>query len=153
MTAPRDPRVFRDQARAMEARLAEVVHSAQSADHSVAATVTGRGKLVDLRISHNALDRAHPQLLGNSIVQAVRAARSAAHTAAVPELAVLLGKEPPRTPEPATWNREPQRPTPVERVATRQRPQRRRDEAPYEESFDQVDFLSDEEPDEQGGHR
>ncbi|MFC9253985.1 YbaB/EbfC family nucleoid-associated protein [Amycolatopsis thailandensis] len=87
MTAAQDPRVFRDQVRSMEARLTGTMHIGRSADQAVAATVTGRGELVDLRISDNALDRAHPQLLGTSIVQAVYAARGAAHTAAVPELA------------------------------------------------------------------
>lgn len=123
----------------MEARLDQVTHTARSADHSVAATVTGRGTLVDLRISDGALDGAHPRLLGNSIVQAVHAARGVAHSAAVPEFAVLLGQEPAPPPAPPAGTTRRAQPAPVDE--------------PYEESFDQVDFLSDEDSDERGGRR
>ncbi|UUV35249.1 YbaB/EbfC family nucleoid-associated protein [Amycolatopsis roodepoortensis] len=140
----------------MEARLKETVHTGRSADQAVSATVTGRGDLVDLRISDNALDRAHPQLLGNSIVQAVHAARGAAHSAAAPELAALVGKRPASLPA-AEWGvGSPVPPSPVSSVETAaavRRARTPRDEVPDEESFDQVDFLSDEDFDDRGGHR
>ncbi|MFI9452947.1 YbaB/EbfC family nucleoid-associated protein [Amycolatopsis sp. NPDC052450] len=150
MTVPQDPRAFRDQARAMESRLDQATHAARSADQAVIATVTGRGRLVDLRIADNALDRAHPQLLGASIVQAVQAARGVAHSAAAPELAALLGNKPASAYLPAD------RAIPGSAQPTPAGPRRSRsvrDEAPYEESFDQVDFLSDDDPDDQGGRR
>ncbi|OXM55430.1 ABC transporter substrate-binding protein [Amycolatopsis thailandensis] len=156
MTAPQDPRVFRDQVRSMEARLTGTMHIGRSADQAVAATVTGRGELVDLRISDNALDRAHPQLLGTSIVQAVYAARGAAHTAAVPELAALIGKEPPSPSTPEWETGSPARPSPASPVETAiagRRARAARDEVPDEESYDQVDFLSDEDFDDRGGRR
>ncbi|RSM68315.1 hypothetical protein DL991_41975 [Amycolatopsis sp. WAC 01375] len=156
MTAPQDPRVFRDRVRAMEARLTGTVHIGRSADQAVAATVTGRGELVDLRISDNALNRAHPQLLGNSIVQAVHAARGAAHSAAVPELAAVIGKEP-ASPPMSEWGAgSPDRPPPtppVEMSTASRRARASRGEVPDEESYDQVDFLSDEDFDDRGGHR
>ncbi|MFJ4097825.1 YbaB/EbfC family nucleoid-associated protein [Amycolatopsis japonica] len=155
MTAPQDPRVFRDQMRAMEARLTGTVHTGRSLDQAVAATVTGRGELVDLRISDNALDRAHPQLLGTSIVQAVHAARGAAHSAAVPELAALVGKEPPSPSTPEWGVGSPAQPSPprAETSLAGRRARAPRDVASDEESYDQVDFLSDEDFDDKGGHR
>ncbi|MGY6656086.1 YbaB/EbfC family nucleoid-associated protein [Amycolatopsis sp. TRM77291] len=153
MTAPQDPRVFRDQVRAMEARLSGTVHIGRSTDQAVAATVTGRGVLVDLRISENALDRAHPQLLGASIVQAVQVARGIAHSAAVPELATVIGKEPAMPPTSDRGAGSSARPSPVETATRGRRERAPRDEVPDEESYDQVDFLSDEDFDDRGGHR
>ncbi len=127
----------------MEARLKKTVHTGRSADRAVTATVTGRGELVDLRIADNALDRAHPQLLGSGIVQAVQAARGVARSAAVPELAALVGKEP----------ESPVRPSSAEPAPAGRSVRAPRDEVPDEESFDQVDFLSDEDVDDRGGHR
>lgn len=140
----------------MEARLAGTVHIGRSADQAVAATVTGRGELVDLRISDHALDRAHPQLLGYSIVQAVHAARGAAHSAAVPELAAVIGKEP-ASPPMSDWgagsSARPSPAPPVETATAGRRARAPRDEVPDEESYDQVDFLSDEDFDDRGDHR
>lgn len=139
----------------MEARLTGTVHTGRSLDQAVAATVTGRGELVDLRISDNALDRAHPQLLGTSIVQAVHAARGAAHSAAVPELAALVGKEPPSPSKPEWGVGSPAQPSPprAETPLAGRRARAPRDVASDEESYDQVDFLSDEDFDDKGGHR
>ncbi len=137
----------------MEARLEEAVHTGRSADQAVTATVTGRGGLVDLRISDNALDRAHPQLMGAGIVQAVHAARGAAHSAAVPELAALVGKEPAARPIPASVESGKDSQARPSSVPAGRRVRAPRGEDPDEESFDQVDFLSDEDSDERGGHR
>lgn len=129
MTAPNRLRALREKAADLDTRLAAARHTSASIDRSVTATVTGRGELTDLRIADSALDRAHIQKLGSSIVQAVRAARGAAHEASVPELSALFGSQSPPPREPASQRR---------RVV---------DDANHEESYEELDFLSDEEAD------
>ncbi|KZB82305.1 YbaB/EbfC family nucleoid-associated protein [Amycolatopsis regifaucium] len=128
MTAPNRLRALREKAADLDTRLAAARHTSASIDRSVTATVTGRGELTDLRIADSVLDGAHIQKLGPSIVQAVRAARGAAHEASVPELSALFGSQPPPPREPASQRR----------VV---------DDADHEESFEELDFLSDEEAD------
>ncbi|WP_043780092.1 YbaB/EbfC family nucleoid-associated protein [Amycolatopsis rifamycinica] len=138
MTAPRrDVRLLQQQAGELDAQLAAARHTAGSGDRLVTAVVTGQGKLLDLRIDDRALQGAHVQKLGLSIVEAVRAARAAANASALPQLNALFGKQPP----PAT----PVRP-PVAAVPTR------REAQPDDgENFEELDFLTDEP--ESGGRR
>lgn len=135
MTAPDRLRALREKAADLDTRLAATRHTSASIDRSVTVTVTGRGELTDLRIADSALDGAHIQKLGSSIVQAVRAARGAAHEASVPELSVLFGTQPPPPREPAR----------SEPTSSSQR--RAADDAIHEESYEELDFLSDEEAD------
>ncbi|RSN57296.1 ABC transporter substrate-binding protein [Amycolatopsis sp. WAC 04182] len=150
MTVPRDPRAMRAQASEMETRLAAARHNGRSADRAVQATVTGQGKLIDLQIEDSALDGAHIQNLGPGILQAVRAARGAAHEASVPELSALFGLRPPPPRGPSqVWSpseTEDVRPEQVVAPPPRRRPEA--DDAGHEESFEEMDFLSDEETDE-----
>ncbi|MFI6301740.1 YbaB/EbfC family nucleoid-associated protein [Amycolatopsis thailandensis] len=149
MTVPRDPRTMRAQASEMETRLAAARHNGRSADRTVKATVNGQGKLIDLQIEDSALNGAHIQNLGPGILQAVRAAREAAHEASVPELSALFGLRPSPTREPGqAWSpSEPEHVRPESVVAPPRR-SAEADDAGHEESFEEMDFLSDEEPDE-----
>ncbi|MER6666458.1 YbaB/EbfC family nucleoid-associated protein [Amycolatopsis japonica] len=132
---------MRAQAGELDARLAAARHTSQSIDRSVTVTVTGRGALVDLRIADSALDGAHIRNLGISIVQAVRAARGVAHEASVPELSALFGSQPP----PRSWS--PLEPEPVRPEPTSSPRRRAADVAIHEESYEELDFLSDEDAD------
>lgn len=149
MTTPQDLRTIRARAGEIDARRAAARHVGQSADRAVTATVTGQGKLVGLRIEDAALDGAHLHELGPSVVEAVRAARGAAHEESVPELSALFGLRPLPLPEPVPeWAQgavEQVRHQPV----TTQTPQRRTAdvETGHEESFEELDFLSDDEAD------
>jgi DNA-binding protein YbaB len=143
MTAPhRDLRLIQRQAGELDTQLAATRHTARSGDHLVTVTVTGQEKLVDLRIDDRALHGAHLQKLGMSIVEAVRNARTAARASSLPHLNALFGKPapPPPSPRPAT---PPQAaaPEPTHRAA-----------APADdENFEELDFLTDDEPDAGGG--
>jgi len=137
---------MRAQAGELDARLAAARHTSQSIDRSVTVTVTGRGALVDLRIADSALDGAHIQNLGISIVQAVRAARGVAHEASVPELSAMFGLQPPPPRESArSWS--PPEPEPVRSEPTSSPRRRAADDAIHEESYEELDFLSDEDAD------
>jgi DNA-binding protein YbaB len=144
MTAPhRDLRLMQQQAGELDTRLAAARHTARSADQLVTAVVTGQGKLLDLRIDDRALYGAHAQKLGLSIVEAVRNARNAGRAASLPQLNALFGKQPP--PPPAAG------PVPQQPAAASE-PARRPAETFEEESFEEFDFLTDEEP-QSGGDR
>ena len=52
-------RLMQQQAGALDARLAAARHTARSGDRLVTAVVTGRGKLLDLRIEDRALHGTH----------------------------------------------------------------------------------------------
>ncbi|MEV4146268.1 YbaB/EbfC family nucleoid-associated protein [Amycolatopsis sp. NPDC049691] len=132
MSAPhRDLRLMQEQAGELDARLAATRHTARSGDQLVKATVTGQEKLLELRIDDRALHGAHVQNLGLSIVEAVRNARGAARASSLPHLNALFGKQPPpiAAPEPA-------------------RREAARDD---EENFEELDFLTDDEPETGGG--
>jgi DNA-binding protein YbaB len=137
MTAPhRDLRFLQQQAGELDARLAAARHTAKSADQMVTTVVTGQGKLFELRIDDRALYGAHAQKLGLGIVEAVRNARNAALASSLPQLNALFGKQPP--PPPATG------PVPQHPAAAPE-PARRPAEPYEEESFEEFDFLTDEE--------
>lgn len=145
MTAPRRPigdlRQLQHQAGELDARLASARHTARTADGLVTAVVTGQGKLVDLRIEDRALHGASG--LGLTIVRTIKNARDTARAASLPELNALFGKEPPPPPEWTPYAEETRpEPTPT-------RTPRRPD---YEENFEEIDFLTDEEPDRGRGH-
>ncbi len=132
---------MQQQAGEVDARLAAARHTARSGDQLVTAVVTGQGKLLDLRIDDGALHGAHGQKLGLSIVEAVRAARSAANASALPQLNALFGKQPPPPVTPAALPHPPAAAAPA-----------RREAAPAdEENFEELDFLTDEP--EPGGRR
>ncbi|WP_284740287.1 YbaB/EbfC family nucleoid-associated protein [Amycolatopsis sp. RTGN1] len=143
MTAPhRDLRLMQQQAGELDAQLAATRHTARSADQLITATVTGQEKLIDLRIDDRALHGTHVQKLGLSIVEAVRNARTAARASSLPHLNALFGKPapPPPPPRPAA---PPQAaaPEPTHRAA-----------APADdENFEELDFLTDDEPEAGGG--
>ncbi|MCR6481236.1 YbaB/EbfC family nucleoid-associated protein [Amycolatopsis sp. OK19-0408] len=126
---------LRQQAGELDARLAAARHTAKSADQLVTAVVTGQAKLLDLRIDDGALTGPHAQQLGLSIVEAVRNARDAARASALPQLNALFGKEPLPGAAPSAPARGPV--------------QRQRE--PDDESFEELDFLTDEGPDSGGG--
>jgi DNA-binding protein YbaB len=141
MTAPhRDLRLMQRQAGELDARLAAARHTARSADQLVTAVVTGQGKLVDLRIDDRAVYGSHGQKLGLGIVEAVRNARNAARVSSLPQLNALFGKEP--TP-PVAEVRESLPPVPAR--------EERRPEPQDDENFEELDFLTDEEPQPGGG--
>ncbi|MET7990784.1 YbaB/EbfC family nucleoid-associated protein [Amycolatopsis sp. NPDC005232] len=142
MTAPRpDLRLMQRQAGELDAQLSAVRHTARSADQLVSAMVTGQGKLVDLRIDDRALHGAHGQKLGLDIVDAIRNARNEALASSLPQLNALFGKQPP--PPPATG------PAP-QRHATAPEPAHYQPEPDDDQSFEELDFLTDE-PEPGGG--
>ncbi|MEW2505955.1 YbaB/EbfC family nucleoid-associated protein [Amycolatopsis sp. NPDC047767] len=143
MTAPgRDLRLMQQQAGELDAQLAAARHTARSADPLVSAIVTGQGKLVDLRIDDRALRGAHAQKLGVGIVDAIRNARNEALASSLPQLNALFGKQPP--PPPATG------PAP-QRQAAAPEPAHYPPELDDDQSFEELDFLTDE-PEPGGGH-
>jgi DNA-binding protein YbaB len=142
MTAPhRDLRLLQQQAGELDAQLATTRHTARSADQLITATVTGQEKVVDLRIDDRALHGTHVQKLGLGIVEAVRNARTAARSSSLPHLNALFGKPAPPLPSPG-----PAAPP----QATTPEPTRRAT-TPDDENFEELDFLTDEEPDAGGG--
>ncbi|MEV7552971.1 YbaB/EbfC family nucleoid-associated protein [Amycolatopsis sp. NPDC089917] len=139
MTAPNRLRALREKAADLDTRLAAARYAGRSADGLIAATVTGRGRLVDLRIDDAALSGVRRPELGVGIVVAVQAARNAALEASGPEVNALFGTRPSSHPGVSRDRADHASPRPTPRSA--------RDEADYEENFDEVDFLSDEEDD------
>lgn len=140
---------MQQQAGELDAQLAAARHTAHSGDQLVTAVVTGQGRLLDLRIEDRALHGAHAQRLGLSIVEAVRGARAAASAAALPQLNTLFGKQsPPVTPATAVVSqRRPAEPPPAAASGVPARSETVPDD---EESFDELDFLTDD-PDSGGG--
>ncbi|MGW5742090.1 YbaB/EbfC family nucleoid-associated protein [Amycolatopsis sp. NPDC003861] len=139
MTAPhRDLRLLQQQAAELDAQLAAGRHTARSADQLITATVTGQEKLLGLRIDDRAVHGAHVQKLGLSIVEAVRNARAAAQASALPHLNALFGKHPPSSP---TTTPAPPAAEPARRAAV----------PADDESFEELDFLTDDEPETGGG--
>jgi DNA-binding protein YbaB len=142
MTAPRrDLRLMQQQAGELDTQLATTRHTAHSADQLVTATVTGQEKLVDLRIDDRALHGTHVQKLGLSIVEAVRNARTAAGASSLPHLNALFGKPAPSPPLPS----------PAAPPAAAPEPTRRAAAPADDENFEELDFLTDEEPEAGGG--
>ncbi|HEY3464631.1 MAG TPA: YbaB/EbfC family nucleoid-associated protein [Amycolatopsis sp.] len=148
MTAPhRDLRQLQRQAGELDVRLAAARHTATSADQLVTAVVTGQGKLVDLRIDDRALYGANAQKLGLGIVEAVRNARNAARASSLPELNALFGLQPP---PPVAGTAPPLPPAPLS-PPPQARESVQRQAEPDDESFEEFDFLTDEEPESGGG--
>ena len=91
----------RNRARAIElgALLGEARHTGHADEAGVTAVVDGRGALLDLRISADAVRGPKPQLIGPGVVEAIARARALAAEYA----ARLVGRTEPateRTPEP-----------------------------------------------------
>ncbi|GLY42980.1 hypothetical protein Amsp01_090030 [Amycolatopsis sp. NBRC 101858] len=129
---------MQQQAGELDAQLAATRHTARSADQLITATVTGQEKLVDLRIDDRALHGTHLQKLGLGIVEAVRNARTAARASSLPHLNALFGKP---APPPSPSAPQTAAPEPTRRAA-----------APADdENFEELDFLTDDEPEAGGG--
>ncbi|KFU83298.1 YbaB/EbfC family nucleoid-associated protein [Amycolatopsis lurida] len=143
MTAPHGLRALQARAGALDSRLATARYFGRSANEAVTATVTGHGHLIDLRIEDAALTSTWAQKLGVSIVEAVQAARNGASDASIPELNALFHGQHAARIE-FTQNTTVQ-PRSDRTVTSHRRPAR--DEADHEVSFDEVDFLSDDEED------
>jgi hypothetical protein len=104
--------------------------------------------------SHDkALTGAHTHKLGLSIVEAVRAVRAAANAAALPQLNALFGKQPPAPPpnQPPLPSERPSGSGPAAAPRPVAAPEPVRHRADDDESFEELDFLTDEEP--RGGGR
>ncbi|MEU3768480.1 YbaB/EbfC family nucleoid-associated protein [Amycolatopsis keratiniphila] len=143
MTAPNGLRALQARAGALDSQLATARYVGRSADEAVTATVTGHGHLIDLHIDDAALTGTRVQKLGISIVEAVQAARNGASDASIPELNALFHAPQAARPESAQSRVMQAR---SDRSATSHR-RPVRDEADHEVSFDEVDFLSDDEED------
>ena len=150
MTAPRRPigdlGQLQQRAGELDARLAAARHTARTADGLVTAVVTGQGKLVDLRIEDRALHGPAGQKLGLVIVQTIKNARDTARASSLPELNALFGKEPPKPePQPEWVPYAEERPEPPPPAWAPRRPD-------FEESFEEIDFLTDDDPGTGRGH-
>ncbi|GAA4529444.1 hypothetical protein GCM10023192_15960 [Amycolatopsis samaneae] len=146
--------MVRRQAGELDDRLAAARHTSRSPDGLITAVVTGQGTLIDLSIADRALEGPHVQTVGIRIVQAVTAARDAARAEALPQLNALFGKQPPPPVDgPAagrpTAHHHDSVPSPGQQSP---RGTRASVSADDEESFEELDFLSLDEPDERGGH-
>lgn len=112
----------------------------------VTAVVNGRSELLDLTISAAAVRGAHPQQIGPAAVAAITAARHAAMAAALPQVRAVLDDKLDWHPTPPSPDlRHPAPPAPQERAATAtpETPSRQVED----ESFEDLDFLTDDEDD------
>ncbi|WP_414937396.1 YbaB/EbfC family DNA-binding protein [Amycolatopsis sp. cmx-11-51] len=101
----------------LDAELARGRHPGRSHDGLALAVVSGQGRLVGLLLADHATGIPHPQLAGPAVVEAVHAARTAAAEVSLVKMRAVLGEEDDsgrRSPGPAE-----------------------------EESFEQIDFLSE----------
>lgn len=91
---------MRQQAAALDDELGRARFSRQSRDGAVTAVVSGRGQLVDLKISDQAMRGAHPQVVGPDVVEAVTAARRQAAAVALTKARAVFDKDQVWQPEP-----------------------------------------------------
>jgi len=130
-----------EQAAELDAELSADRFVARSGNGLATATVSGQGELLGLAIAPNAIRGAHPQEIGPAVLDAVTAARRQASSVSLAKLGAVLDKD-------QDW--QPQSPTaPAGRspaVPTR-RPAPTDDD---DDSFDQTDFVTDQEPERRG---
>jgi DNA-binding protein YbaB len=137
---------LRTQAAELDTQLGSSHHTATSPDGLVTAVVTGSGELVDLTIAESAIHGPHPQKIGSAVVAAVTAARRAALAVAAPQVRAVLD-------DTLEWH--PTAPAADHRTAPpaaqpAQPPSTPRAEVD-EESFEELDFLTDEDADDERG--
>lgn len=93
--------MMRRQAAELDEELERVRFTGQSRDSAVTATVSGHGRLLDLKISTAAMRGAHPHTVGPDVVEAVAAARRQASTVATAKVRAVLDKDQVWQPAPA----------------------------------------------------
>ena len=143
--------VMRRQAGELDAELGQARFTGQSRDGAVTAVVSGHGRLIDLRISAAVMRGAHPQTVGPDVVEAVSAARRAAAGPALAKMRAVLDKDQVWQPQPP--GARPDQPEPASEyrpaVAVSPAAERRPREDVVEENFDELDFLTDDDSDDE----
>jgi DNA-binding protein YbaB len=144
---------MRQQAAALDDELGQVRFTRQSRDGAVTAVVSGRGQLLDLKISNQVMRGVHPHVVGADVVEAVTAARRHAAAVARPKARAVFDKDQVWEPEhvPATPGFLGGPPTSADLDADAAPPAAppaaarpsARDDA-EEEDFAEIDFLTDE---------
>jgi DNA-binding protein YbaB len=157
--------VMRRQAAELDEELDRVRYTGQSRDGAVTAAVSGHGRLMDLKISATAMRGAHPHTAGPDVVEAVAAARRQASTVATAKMRAVLDKDqvwqPAPVPPPGRvavnhWggpaHDAPTPPDPVESSPPPTSARPRREEV-EEENFENLDFLGDDNGEDQERRR
>jgi DNA-binding protein YbaB len=129
-----------EQAAELDAELSADRFVARSSDGLATATVSGQGELVGLAIAPNAIRGAHPQEIGPAVLDAVTAARRQASSVSLAKLNAVLDKNQDWQPQ------SPAAPAGLPPVAPTRRPAPTDDD----DSFDQTDFVTDQEPEKRG---
>ena len=147
--------VMRQQAEQLDEELEQGRFSGQSRDGAVTAVVSGRGRLMDLKITESVMRGAHPQVVGPAVVEAVAAARRQAATVAVAKMRAVFDKDQVWQPAPvppagdfavSNWaapaaeDHSQPGTTPPASPSAVARPRR---EEVEEENFEELDFLED----------
>jgi DNA-binding protein YbaB len=147
--------VMRQQAEQLDEELEHIRFSGQSRDGTVTAVVSGRGRLMDLKITESVLRGAHPQVVAAGVVEAVAAVRRQAATVAVAKMRAVFDKDQVWQPgpvpppgglavshwlPPAVDDRSQPGTTPPASPSAIARPRREEIE---EENFEELDFLED----------
>ncbi|WIY05119.1 YbaB/EbfC family nucleoid-associated protein [Amycolatopsis mongoliensis] len=142
--------VMRRQADELDAELEQVRFTGQSRDGAVTAVVSGHGRLIDLRISAAVMRGAHPQTVGPDVVEAVSAARRAAAGPALAKMRAVLDKD--QVWQPQSAGARPDQPAPAGDYpppAVSPAAERRPREEVGEEDFGELDFLTDDDSDDE----
>ena len=125
-----------EQAAELDAELSADRFVARSGNGLATATVSGQGELVGLAIAPDAIRGAHPQEIGPAVLDAVTTARRQASSVSLAKLSAVLDKD-------QDW--QPQSPTaPASRPPAA--PTRRPAPTDEDDSFEQTDFVTDQEP-------
>jgi len=126
----------------VDAELAASTFLGTSRDNIASVAVNGRGELIDVVISDQALRSPHPELVGPAVVEAVRQARAEAGIQARAAISDVLhpGSTAPAqdAPEPAAIHSEPAQP----RQGPPQVPTRRKRTQEDDDDFGDLDFLA-----------
>ncbi|MFI5593650.1 YbaB/EbfC family nucleoid-associated protein [Amycolatopsis sp. NPDC051758] len=145
---------LRAQAAELDAQLGSSRQTATSPDGLATAVVTGSGELVALTIAESAIHGPHPQKIGPAVVAAVTAARRAALAVAAPQVRAVLDDtlewhpaERPADHRDAAPAAPPAQPSP----APPSTPQAATRADIEDENFEELDFLTDEEADDDRG--
>ncbi len=142
--------VMRRQAGELDAELEQARFTGHSRDRAVTAVVSGHGRLIDLKISAAVMRGAHPQTVGPDVVEAVSAARRAACGPAFAKMHAVLDKDQVWQPQPAGARPDQPQPAPgYQPPAASPAAERRPREDVVEEDFDELDFLTDDDSDDE----
>jgi DNA-binding protein YbaB len=140
--------VMRRQAGELDAELEQARFTGQSRDGAVTAVVSGHGRLIDLKISAAVMRGAHPQTVGPDVVEAVSAARRAAAGPALAKMRAVLDKDQVWQPQPVSARPDrPEHPSPPSVAPQAAEPRPREDVV--EENFEELDFLTDDDSDDE----